>query len=60
MAIPRRRVLRPAAVALVLAMAAAWSVAWAQTGTIKIVVPFPPGGAIDVIARVMADGVGRI
>ena len=27
--------------------------------TIKIVVPFPPGGGIDAVARVMADQVGR-
>src|SRR3954449_3213369 len=27
--------------------------------TIKIVVPFPPGGGIDSVARVMADQVGR-
>lgn len=34
--------------------------AWSQTTrTIKIVVPFPPGGGIDVLARVIAEQVGR-
>jgi tripartite-type tricarboxylate transporter receptor subunit TctC len=34
--------------------------AWSQTiRTIKIVVPFPPGGAVDVLARVLAEEVGR-
>jgi tripartite-type tricarboxylate transporter receptor subunit TctC len=34
--------------------------AWSQTTrTIKIVVPFPPGGGIDVLARMMAEQVSR-
>ena len=28
---------------------------WPKTGTIRIVVPFPPAGATDVIARIMAE-----
>ena len=62
-AYPCLRLLRLAAAALILGVAAAaagWSGAYAQSGPIKIVVPFPPGGAIDVIARVIADGVGRM
>jgi tripartite-type tricarboxylate transporter receptor subunit TctC len=28
--------------------------------TIKIVVPFPPGGGVDIVARLMADQIGRV
>jgi tripartite-type tricarboxylate transporter receptor subunit TctC len=35
-------------------------VAWSQTPrTIKIIVPLPPGGAGDILARVLAEQVGR-
>lgn len=37
--------------------------AWAQTdwpkGPVKVIVPFPPGGANDVIARVYSDALSR-
>lgn len=34
--------------------------AWSQTArTIKVVVPFPPGGAADILARLMAEEIGR-
>ena len=34
--------------------------AWSQTSrTIKLVVPYPPGGGIDVTARLLAEQVGR-
>jgi len=57
----RQHVRHAAAAAVTLGIAAAaWSAAWAQTGPIKLLVPFPPGGAIDVLARVMADGIGRM
>src|SRR5262245_57802662 len=29
------------------------------TRAIKIVVPFPPGGGVDIVARLMADQIGR-
>ncbi len=34
--------------------------AWPRGRTIKIVVPFPPGGATDVIARIVADKLARM
>src|SRR5262245_11708801 len=33
--------------------------ALAQTGTIKIVNPYPPGGTADIIARVLGEQIGR-
>ena len=32
---------------------------WSQTRTIKIVVPFPAGGSADILARLLAEQVGR-
>jgi tripartite-type tricarboxylate transporter receptor subunit TctC len=41
-------------------MGAGGSSAWSQTaGTIKLLVPYPPGGGIDVLARIVAEQVGR-
>jgi tripartite-type tricarboxylate transporter receptor subunit TctC len=34
--------------------------AWSQsTQAIRLVVPYPPGGGIDVLARILADEIGR-
>ena len=30
-----------------------------EARTIKVVVPLPPGGAMDVLGRVLAEGIGR-
>ena len=44
----------------VLFTALAGQAAWAQAArTIKIVVPFPPAGGSDILARMLADQVGR-
>jgi tripartite-type tricarboxylate transporter receptor subunit TctC len=51
---------RLAAVAAVALLAAAGSTgAAAQTGTIKIVVPLPAGGGVDVVARQLAEQIGQ-
>ena len=45
---------------LALPVALTGDAAWAQAGrTTKIVVPFPPGGGVDVVARVLAEQIGR-
>jgi tripartite-type tricarboxylate transporter receptor subunit TctC len=47
------------------AVAAAWLLAFGASGgsetarTIRLIVPFPPGGAIDVLSRIVAQEVGR-
>ena len=46
--------------AAVLSITLSPHVAWSQTArTIKIVVPFSPGGVVDFVARILAEQVGR-
>ena len=59
---PRRQCLHLAAGACALAALLAFPAhrAWPQGArTIKLVVPFPPGGGIDSLARIMGEEVGR-
>jgi tripartite-type tricarboxylate transporter receptor subunit TctC len=64
MKIARRAWLRPASGVLLAALlAAALNVpqAFPQSGrTIRVIVPFPPGGAIDALTRIVAEQIGRL
>src|ERR1700687_5315691 len=64
MKIARRRFLhlagRAAAVA-VLSVTLSGDGAWSQAArTIKLVVPFPPGGPTDTLARILGEEIGRL
>jgi tripartite-type tricarboxylate transporter receptor subunit TctC len=62
---PSRRLFLPVAAGAVaapvlFALLFAGMAAWAQTaGVVKIVVPVPPGGALDMLARLLPDQAGR-
>ncbi len=54
-----RNRLAAASAALILVAAACGSGAWSQTSrTIRMILPFPPGGPADAMARLMAEQVG--
>jgi tripartite-type tricarboxylate transporter receptor subunit TctC len=49
-----------AAAVAVLSITLSGHVAWSQTArTIKVVVPFSPGGVVDFVARILAEHIGR-
>ena len=61
MKLPRRQFLRLAACAATLCIVS--SIAWAQTyptRPVTMIVPFPAGGATDVIARIVAEPMSRM
>jgi tripartite-type tricarboxylate transporter receptor subunit TctC len=59
MTYPRRSLLL-AASAVALGLLSFGHGAWSQSArTIKIVVPFPPGGSADILARLVGEQVGR-
>jgi tripartite-type tricarboxylate transporter receptor subunit TctC len=49
------------ATALIAALLLVWSVsaASAQTGTTRIIVPYPPGSGPDILSRLMAEQIGK-
>jgi tripartite-type tricarboxylate transporter receptor subunit TctC len=56
-AIFRGRVAAALTAALLLALSA--PVLQAQTGTTKIIVPYPPGSGPDILSRLMAEQIGK-
>ena len=54
-----RRVALGVATAILLTPAVALAQAWPTKGTIKAIVPFPPGTTTDAIGRIVMDEVGK-
>ena len=60
MKILRRKCLQLAALGMVLAgIAALTEPAWPPTGRARIIIPFPPGGSADVLARILGQQIGE-
>jgi tripartite-type tricarboxylate transporter receptor subunit TctC len=61
MKLPRRKILRLAgAAAVVILVTLCGHVAWSQgSRPIKIIVPVPPGGGMDLVARLLGEQIGR-
>jgi tripartite-type tricarboxylate transporter receptor subunit TctC len=56
-----RRIIRIGTFAAIVFLAMSVEIAWPQpAGQIKIVVPSPSGGTGDVVARLLADQIGRV
>jgi tripartite-type tricarboxylate transporter receptor subunit TctC len=51
---------RALVLAFAIALIVADQIASAQTGTIRIVLPVPPGGAGDIVARLLVEQVSRV
>jgi tripartite-type tricarboxylate transporter receptor subunit TctC len=56
-----RRLLQLAAGAVFITVASGilFSDAWSQTRTIKLIVPYPPGGAVDFAGRLLAEEITK-
>jgi tripartite-type tricarboxylate transporter receptor subunit TctC len=56
-----RRFLQLAAGAVFITVACGilFSDAWSQTRTVKLFVPYPPGGAVDFVGRLLAEEVSK-
>jgi tripartite-type tricarboxylate transporter receptor subunit TctC len=55
----RRTFFASLAMAVVLVAVLTAHSAWAQTRTIRFIVPFGPGSSIDILARLIAEQIGR-